>query len=189
LDLDDGSETYDAIVAWHLLEHETDPRRFLTAAFQLLRPGGILFLRVPNLGSTVSRLAGQSWQWLSPPEHVFMFTQKAISLLLETSQFEISQIRTARGNARNMWFEAARARAKSLASRFVRSSPPEGRFGSRTVYEGRPWYRAAERTIEALSKPIDSWLSPWLAKRGREAELILLARKPTSRKGRREADR
>src|SRR5882672_3520086 len=52
-DVESDPTQFDAVVAWHVLEHDADPRRFLKISTDLLKPGGILGLRVPNLESTV----------------------------------------------------------------------------------------------------------------------------------------
>jgi 2-polyprenyl-3-methyl-5-hydroxy-6-metoxy-1,4-benzoquinol methylase len=177
-----GAADFDTIAAWHVLEHDPVPREFVETAFELLRPGGILALRVPNLGSTVAKLSGPDWQWLSPPEHVCMYTRETLSLLLKQSNFEIVTTRTERGNARNMWFEILRARAKqSLRRPHSNGSDSNGNsysFVFPTVYEDRAWYRLAEQAMSLGTLPFDWACTRWLAGKGREAELAMVARKP-----------
>ncbi len=176
--------SFDAIVAWHVLEHDPDPYAFIETAYDLLRPGGILALRVPNLNSTVAKLSGSRWQWLSPPEHVCMYTLDTLSQFLVQSGFEILTSRTARGNSRNIWFEVLRARIKMALT-----SAPNGsadlseqfRFSRPTVYQDRLWYRAVEGLIKIGTMPVDWFFSRWMSKRGKEAELAVLGRKPISK--------
>ena len=178
------ARTFDAIVAWHVLEHDPEPYAFLEAAYDLLRPGGILALRVPNLDSTVAKLSGARWQWLSPPEHVCMYTLGTLSQFLVQRGFEILTSRTARGNSRNIWFEVLRARIKMAVS-----STPSGRaddneqfrFQPPTVYQDSLWYRAGEELVKIGTMPVDWLVSRWMSKRGKEAELAVLARKPISK--------
>jgi SAM-dependent methyltransferase len=111
---------------------------------------GILGLRVPNLRSTVAKLADSCWQWLSPPERVCMYTLETLSRLL-ADRFKILGSRTERGKARNMWVEVLRARTKQLLARNAdlghwKEAP--GSFARPAVYENRLWYRAAERVME-----------------------------------------
>ncbi len=175
------ASTFDAIVAWHVLEHDPIPREFVKTAYELLRPGGILAIRVPNLGSTVAKLSGLCWQWLSPPEHVCMYTLETLSRLLAQSRFKILASRTARGNARNMWFEILRARTKTALMRRDSGHGNHGinfSFDPPIVYQDRVWYRAAEGLVTLGTMPVDWLYSWWMSKHGREAELAVIARKP-----------
>ena len=47
---------YDAIWLDQVIEHPKDPGRYLTTCRELLRPGGVLYLGMPNLGSLSNRL-------------------------------------------------------------------------------------------------------------------------------------
>jgi 2-polyprenyl-3-methyl-5-hydroxy-6-metoxy-1,4-benzoquinol methylase len=181
--LDGNSLSFDAVAAWHVLEHDLQPREFLQIALRLLRPGGILALRVPNLGSTVARLAGPGWQWLSPPEHVYMYTGETLSAFLEQCGFKILEIKTARGNSRNMWFELLRARTKmatNLWSRKKLGTDVDFRFSAPKVYQDRIWYRAVEEIIGFAAIPFDWPASKWMRTTGKEAELAIIAQKPAS---------
>ncbi len=181
-DFADGkAAAYDLIVAWHVLEHEPEPARLLAPAFRLLRSGGILGLRVPNMESAVARLAGPYWQWLSPPEHIYMYSTSTLGALVTQQHFEVLRTGSARGNARNMWFEILRARAKLLLQ--GAGVHPQGKsqgasYAPPRVYQDSPWYRAAERAAEVLTAPLEWMVSPALARRGQEAEVIVVGRKP-----------
>jgi 2-polyprenyl-3-methyl-5-hydroxy-6-metoxy-1,4-benzoquinol methylase len=180
-DIRSEAMTFDAIAAWHVLEHDPFPRAFVVRAFELLRPGGILALRVPNLQSTVAKLAGPHWQWLSPPEHVCMYSEKTLSQLLSEAGFETVAKRSVRGNARNMWFEVARARMKQVVLKVSdgqEKTSQKVHFAPPTVYQDRLWYRTVENIFSTLSWPLDELLSPWMERHNSDAELVLFARKP-----------
>lgn len=40
---------FDLVMAWHVLEHVTDPISFLKAAFERVKPGGVFAMQVPSL--------------------------------------------------------------------------------------------------------------------------------------------
>jgi SAM-dependent methyltransferase len=44
----EGSRTYDAVAIWNTFDQLADPRGVVNAAWRLLRPGGVLAIRVPN---------------------------------------------------------------------------------------------------------------------------------------------
>lgn len=70
---------FDALTLWDVLEHVTDPAEFLRACGALLRPGGMLFLTVPDLDSLEARLLGHRWPLLLP-EHLNYFTRGSLRL-------------------------------------------------------------------------------------------------------------
>lgn len=77
---------YDAITMWDVLEHATDPRRELAAAYGLLRPGGLLFVNFPDIGSWSARLTGSAW-WFLLSHHLYYFTPRSLGVLLESEGF------------------------------------------------------------------------------------------------------
>lgn len=89
----------DVVTFWYVLEHLTDPMAYARKSCDLLRPGGILFVRVPNmlfgLPFLYSGLAssGRSPSILSHiPAHLFFFTPGTLRRLLETAGFEVLQM-------------------------------------------------------------------------------------------------
>src|SRR5262245_60681969 len=53
-----GSERFDAITMWDIVEHARDPVRLLAAARRALAPGGVLGLSTPNQRSILDLIAG-----------------------------------------------------------------------------------------------------------------------------------
>src|SRR5438105_414530 len=56
--------SFDALTLWDVLEHVPDPLGFLQTCRDLLRPGGLLFLNIPNLDSLESKLLVSRWPLL-----------------------------------------------------------------------------------------------------------------------------
>lgn len=65
--------TYDLITLWHVFEHFSDPAGELARLKALLRPGGRLFLAVPNFEGLDARFGGAKWFHLDLPRHVFHY--------------------------------------------------------------------------------------------------------------------
>jgi SAM-dependent methyltransferase len=84
----------DAVTAWHVLEHLSDPGAALAAAFEALRPGGVLACEVPNFGSWQARAFGASSFHLDPPRHLVHFTQSSLARLAESKGFRVVRVRT-----------------------------------------------------------------------------------------------
>lgn len=78
------SETYDAITAYHCLEHDADPLTFLRHATALLRPGGWLIIAIPNVAGWEARHSKAAWYHLDPPYHLCLPSPKAMDRLMET---------------------------------------------------------------------------------------------------------
>ena len=73
----------DAIVLFDVIEHLPDPRETLALCHRYLNPGGIIVLTTGDFGSTLARLAGAKWRLMTPPQHLWFFTQEAIRRLSE----------------------------------------------------------------------------------------------------------
>ncbi|NWG74286.1 MAG: class I SAM-dependent methyltransferase [Rubrivivax sp.] len=94
---------FDAAILWHVLEHARDPRAQLTRLARLLRPGGVLGIRVPNAESFGSRVAGPWWPWMCPPTHLWFFSRRTLPRLLDDCGFEVIEVRTQRGDGNNLY--------------------------------------------------------------------------------------
>ena len=83
-----GDESLDAVVLWHVLEHLDDPGAALRRLLGWLRPGGLLLVGVPNVGSAQARIAGPGWLHLDVPRHRVHFSVPGLEALLARSGFE-----------------------------------------------------------------------------------------------------
>ncbi|MCG6493957.1 class I SAM-dependent methyltransferase [Kitasatospora sp. A2-31] len=80
---------YDVVSMLHYLEHTTDPARELAAAHQVLRPGGLLLVEVPDPGSRFARLLGRWWlPWLQP-QHLHLTPVANLRRRLEAIGFTV----------------------------------------------------------------------------------------------------
>ena len=86
----------DIITAVHVIEHVPDLDATLSAFHGRLRPGGFLYVEVPNLGSLRARLIGMGMspaaddaRYRSFPIHLYGFRHSPLSLLLAKHGFKI----------------------------------------------------------------------------------------------------
>lgn len=102
---------FDAVTLNHVLEHVDDPCALLAAIRGRLRPGGALFIEVPNADSHLLRLAdgffrlkGLSWSSrlspLHPPFHRYGFTTGSLTYALTKAGYEVLKLRTYGGSDR-----------------------------------------------------------------------------------------
>lgn len=101
LDAPCAEHSFDAVIMWHVLEHTHDPQAQLERLRTLLRPGGVLGLRVPNVTSFGARVAGRAWPWMCPPAHLWFFSPTTLPRLLAQCGFEVLEISTQRGDGNN----------------------------------------------------------------------------------------
>lgn len=81
----DGS--LDAVTMWHALEHVPDPVATLALARRLLRPGGVLYVSVPNLDSLQADVAGTLWCYADIPRHLTHFSPEGLALRMQQAGF------------------------------------------------------------------------------------------------------
>ena len=84
--------TFDVVTMWDVIEHTPDPSHALRRAHALLRPGGLLVVNYPDIGSSIARLMGRRWPFLSSV-HLYYFTRRTIRLILRETGFEILELR------------------------------------------------------------------------------------------------
>jgi SAM-dependent methyltransferase len=65
---------FDAITAWHVLEHVPQPEATLKAFHAHLKPGGIAVIAVPNFHSFDAQFYGEMWAGYDVPRHLHHFT-------------------------------------------------------------------------------------------------------------------
>ncbi len=80
-------EHFDVVTLWDVLEHLHDPAATLREINRILKPGGIVVLRVPNRSSWDARIFGRYWAGWEPPRHLYVFTPETLTLLLRHAGF------------------------------------------------------------------------------------------------------
>jgi SAM-dependent methyltransferase len=86
--------SFDAIVMGDVIEHLVAPAEALARIRELLAPGGVVWLAVPNAGSVVARVLGKRW-WSVIPTHVQYFTSDSLATLLARCGFDQLETSTA----------------------------------------------------------------------------------------------
>ncbi len=81
-------QTFDCIIATHVIEHIYDPVGFTTRLKQHLTPGGTLVLAAPHMGSFFRKAMGNYWPSFKYPEHVTFYDGKTLRSLFERAGFE-----------------------------------------------------------------------------------------------------
>ena len=71
-------DSWDVITLFDVLEHTTNPSLHLREIFRILKPGGWLFLKVPDPVSYQARLFGPAWFGYEAPHHLFGFPPQVL---------------------------------------------------------------------------------------------------------------
>lgn len=92
VDLGDGR--YSAVIFSHSLEHVAAPCEALRRSAELLLPGGLVIISVPNFASWQRRRFGSAWFGLDLPRHRAHFTSRALTELIEEVGLKVTQVTT-----------------------------------------------------------------------------------------------
>lgn len=79
----------DIVVSQEVIEHTSNPQRYLEIAWELLKPGGYLVLTTPNAGTMKHLKPGAAEQWTDQPLNELL-TMPQLKTLLK-NRFEVLQ--------------------------------------------------------------------------------------------------
>jgi SAM-dependent methyltransferase len=85
-------DSFDYVRSNHSFEHMPNPVEVLDDIYRILRPGGKLFIGVPNIASIPYRIFGKYWWYLGVPVHTYNYTVPTISTLMRRSGFVIETV-------------------------------------------------------------------------------------------------
>lgn len=92
-DLDTPSEPFDAVTMMDVLDHSPDPIKDLQRVHELLRPGGVIAVKVHNISCLWAKWAGKDFYAIIPPYHLFYFNRHTLSLALDRAGFDTVAVR------------------------------------------------------------------------------------------------
>jgi SAM-dependent methyltransferase len=87
VDLPRGS--FDVVTMQSYIEHESNPMAALRAAWDLLKPGGVLVVKTPNHDCWNRRLRRSAWCGYRFPDHCNYFTMRTLSAAALRAGFRI----------------------------------------------------------------------------------------------------
>jgi SAM-dependent methyltransferase len=80
---------YDVVTCWDVIKHLPDPLTALKQLWEVLKPGGYLFISTPDLSSLAARVMGQYWYYLDPIQHITLFGKDTLRKTLASTGFEV----------------------------------------------------------------------------------------------------
>jgi ubiquinone/menaquinone biosynthesis C-methylase UbiE len=78
---------FTGVTLWSYLEHEAKPREALVETLRVLKPDGVVLVKVPNFNSLNRKLLGKTWPGFRHPDHVQYFSPRTLGRLAESVGF------------------------------------------------------------------------------------------------------
>jgi len=91
-------EAFDAVAMWDVLEHVHNPGETLREIYRVLKPDGVLILRLPLLDSWDRRLFNRYWVGWDAPRHLTTFSMRTLRRLLRQTGFHLEQASSISGS-------------------------------------------------------------------------------------------
>lgn len=89
-ELEPGSEGYDMIVMFQVIEHVSDPDRTCRQVRELLKPGGVFVIETPDVAGWDERIFRDGlWGGYHVPRHWNLFTPDNLGRMLRQGGYEI----------------------------------------------------------------------------------------------------
>ncbi len=90
--LEDMPSGWDLIMLNHSFEHMAQPAAVLTRLRHLLTNNGHIVIRIPIATSWAWRTYGADWVQLDAPRHLFIHTQRSMSILAEQAGMTVARV-------------------------------------------------------------------------------------------------
>jgi len=118
---------FDCIALQDVLDHTTDPVATLRRCAELLRPGGLIAIKVHDISCLYARVTGSRFYALIPPYHLFYFDRTTLALAMQMAGLSMTlathvshrlwlktiPYRLSRGRTSGPWFRLFQALERS----------------------------------------------------------------------------
>ena len=79
---------FDVITLQDVFDHFRDPIPALEKCYRMLRPGGLIVIKVHNISCLYARLMGPKFYAILPPSHLFYYNSRSLALALSKRGFQ-----------------------------------------------------------------------------------------------------
>jgi len=86
-------DSFDVILASHLIEHLNNPSSFLAEVNRVLKKNGHVFITTPNISGFQARLFGGRWR-SAIFDHLYLFSVRTLKKLLKNAGFKVEGFST-----------------------------------------------------------------------------------------------
>ena len=109
---------FDVIALQDVLDHCIDPMSVMRACYRMLKPGGLIVVKVHDISCLYARITGKRFYAILPPFHLFYFSKKPLAWMLSETGFrnpvfrhigQVIQLKTvfyrlSRGGKQRLWY-------------------------------------------------------------------------------------
>lgn len=113
--------SFDAITMWHVLEHVHDLHAYINQIKNLLKPGGKIFIAVPNHTCYDEEIYREFWAAYDVPRHLYHFSPASIKELLSLHGLHVEKMKP-------MWYDSFYVSMLSEKYKTGRSNPLKAFF-------------------------------------------------------------
>jgi 2-polyprenyl-3-methyl-5-hydroxy-6-metoxy-1,4-benzoquinol methylase len=96
-------ESFDVVLASHLIEHLNNPFSFLSEIRRILKKDGAVFITTPNISGFQARLYRERWR-SAIFDHLYLFSKRTLKNIFIKTGFKTKRIRTWGGLAAGLAF-------------------------------------------------------------------------------------
>jgi SAM-dependent methyltransferase len=79
---------FDVITLQDVFDHLRDPQAVLNKCNLMLKPGGLIVIKVHNIECLYAKVAGSRFYAVQPPGHLFYYSKKTLELILGKTGFQ-----------------------------------------------------------------------------------------------------
>jgi len=87
-----GEDMFDVVVMNHVIEHISEPLKYIAEIQRILKRGGCLIVETPNFDSGCARRFGKKFRMLHDRGHISLFTSFSLVKMLEDYGYEIIHV-------------------------------------------------------------------------------------------------
>jgi ubiquinone/menaquinone biosynthesis C-methylase UbiE len=151
------SDSFDAVVMSHVIEHVVDPVSLLAECRRVLKPQGAFVTITPNAKSWGHRTFRASWRGLEPPRHLTVFTPCALRLAIKTAGMVPTRTHYSARDAANLLATSVRLRGLARGEQLTllpRAAPSRWLRGMELIERLSGWMRIplAEEQVQFATK-------------------------------------
>jgi 2-polyprenyl-3-methyl-5-hydroxy-6-metoxy-1,4-benzoquinol methylase len=106
--------TFDCVHLAHVIEHVYDPTALLKDCLRVLKPGGLLVVTTPNIGSYGHSVFGRHWRGLEAPRHLVIFSPESMRRCMQKAGLKSIHVRTSSRMCRGIWYGSLSSRNADL---------------------------------------------------------------------------